>query len=142
MGKPLYILNGPNLNLLGTREPDVYGRTTLADIETACRERAHDLVFRQTNSEGELVDALHEAGEKASAAIVNPGAYTHTSIAIMDAAQAISIPVIEVHLSQTAAREEFRHTSYIGRAAAGTITGFGAHSYLLAVDAALKLTEG
>ena len=142
MGKPLYILNGPNLNLLGTREPEVYGTTTLADIESQCRDKAPDCIFRQTNSEGELVSLLHEAGENGSAAIVNPGAYTHTSIAIMDAAQALSIPVIEVHLSQTAAREDFRHASYIARAANGTISGFGAHGYALAIDAALNLVEG
>ena len=142
MGKPLYILNGPNLNLLGTREPDVYGTTTLADIEAQCRAKAPGCEFRQTNSEGDLVSLLHEAGEKGSAAIVNPGAYTHTSIALMDAAQAVAIPVIEIHLSQTAAREGFRHTSYLARAAHGTISGFGAASYALAIDAALNLVEG
>ena len=142
MSRPLYILNGPNLNLLGQREPEHYGSATLADIEAACREIAPGLVFRQTNIEGELIDHVHEAREKASALVINPGGYTHTSVALMDAVATLSIPVIEVHLSQTAAREEFRHISYVGRVATGTITGLGPLSYTLAVRAALDLGGG
>ena len=141
MAKPLYILNGPNLNLLGQREPAVYGTTTLEQIEAMCRETANgtEVTFHQTNHEGALIDLVHEARTNASALVINPGGLTHTSIALMDAVATLSIPVIEVHLSQTAAREDFRHTSYVGRVAMGTITGFGAHSYTLAVAAALQL---
>jgi len=140
MTKPVYILNGPNLNLLGTREPEVYGTMTLADIETACRSHADKLglsiEFRQSNHEGELIDWLHDANIKASAIIINPAAYTHTSVALHDAVRAIEPPVIEVHMSQTAARESFRHQSYIASAAQGSITGLGLASYLLGLDAA------
>ena len=141
MAKPLYILNGPNLNLLGQREPEVYGTTTLAEIEAMCRDAANgtDIAFHQTNHEGALIDLVHEARTHASALVINPGGLTHTSIALMDAVATLSIPVIEVHLSQTAAREDFRHTSYVGRVATGTITGLGAHAYTLAVAAALQL---
>jgi 3-dehydroquinate dehydratase II len=139
-GKPIYVLNGPNLNLLGTREPEIYGRASLADIEKACAERAAQLgrgvVFRQSNIEGELVDWLQEARDKACAVVLNAGAYTHTSVALHDAIKAIAIPVIETHLSNPAAREDFRHVSLVGRAAKGVIAGFGATSYLLAVEAA------
>ncbi len=143
MAKPIFVLNGPNLNLLGSREPHIYGSTTLAEIEALCRIRAEargrPLVFRQTNREGELVDWLHEAGRDACAVVLNAGAYTHTSIALHDAVKAIAPPVIETHLSNPLAREEFRHTSYIGAAARGTIAGFGALSYVLAVEAAADL---
>jgi 3-dehydroquinate dehydratase-2 len=139
-GKPIYVLNGPNLNLLGTREPAIYGHAGLADIERACAERAAQLgrqiVFRQSNIEGELVNWLQEAREKACAVVLNAGGYTHTSVAIHDAIKAIGVPVIETHLSNPAAREEFRHASLIARAAKGVIAGFGATSYLLAVEAA------
>jgi len=141
--KPLYVLNGPNLSLLGIREPEVYGRATLADIERACAARAAELgatlVFRQSNHEGQLIDWLHEAREKAALVIFNPGAYTHTSIALRDAVAAIDIPVIEIHLSNPAAREEFRHVSHVAPVAKGVIAGFGAHSYHLAIDAAVRL---
>jgi 3-dehydroquinate dehydratase-2 len=141
--KPLYVLNGPNLNLLGVREPDVYGRARLADIEAACAARAggHGLAidFRQTNHEGQLIDWLHEAREKAALVIFNPGAYTHTSVALRDAVAAIGVPVLEIHLSNPAAREEFRHVSHIAPVAKGVIAGFGAHSYTLAIDAAALL---
>ena len=144
-GKPIYVLNGPNLNLLGTREPEIYGRATLADIEQACAARAAQLgrqiVFRQSNIEGELVDWLHEARDKASAVVLNAGAYTHTSVALHDAIKAIAIPVIETHLSNPAAREDFRHVSLVGRAARGVIAGFGATSYLLAIEAAALLAN-
>ncbi len=138
--KPIYVLNGPNLNLLGTREPEIYGRVTLAEIEQACAARAAQLgralVFRQSNIEGELVDWLQEARDKACAVVLNAGAYTHTSVALHDAIKAIAIPVIETHLSNPAAREEFRHVSLVGKAAKGVIAGFGATSYLLALEAA------
>ncbi|WP_339747299.1 type II 3-dehydroquinate dehydratase [uncultured Maricaulis sp.] len=140
MTKPIYILNGPNLNLLGTREPDVYGTMTLDDIAAACSAHAGKLgrgvEFRQSNHEGVLIDWLHEANQKACAVIFNPGAYTHTSVALHDAVRAIEPPVIEVHLSQTAARETFRHHSFVASAARGSITGLGLASYLLGIDAA------
>ena len=139
----LHILNGPNLNLLGTREPGIYGGVTLAGIEEACRGHAtgHEVVFRQSNHEGELVDWLHEASDSAGV-ILNAGAYTHTSVALHDAIRAIAAPVIEVHLSNVFAREAFRHHSYISPAAKGVICGFGVNSYILAIDAiaALKTT--
>ncbi|MGK0266012.1 MAG: 3-dehydroquinate dehydratase-2 [Maricaulis sp.] len=141
MTKPIYILNGPNLNLLGSREPEIYGSMTLDDIAEACRAHAGELgqtvEFRQSNHEGVLIDWLHEANLKASAVIFNPGAYTHTSVALHDAVRAIEPPVIEVHLSQTAARETFRHHSFVASAARGSITGLGLASYLLGIDAAL-----
>ncbi|WP_417475814.1 type II 3-dehydroquinate dehydratase [Maricaulis sp.] len=141
MTKPIYILNGPNLNRLGTREPEIYGSMTLDDIAAACATHAGKLgqtvEFRQSNHEGVLIDWLHEANLEASAVIFNPGAYTHTSVALHDAVRAIEPPVIEVHLSQTAARETFRHHSFVASAARGSITGLGLASYLLGIDAAL-----
>lgn len=143
--KPIYVLNGPNLNLLGTREPHIYGHATLADIEAACAARAGQLgrtvVFRQSNIEGELVDWLQEARDKAGAVVLNAGAYTHTSVALHDAIKAIPIPVIETHLSNPAAREDFRQVSLVGKAAKGVIAGFGATSYLLAIEAAALLAN-
>ena len=143
--KPIYVLNGPNLNLLGTREPHIYGHVTLAEIEAACAARATQLgrtiVFRQSNIEGELVNWLQEARERSSAVILNAGAYTHTSVALHDAIKAIGVPVIETHLSNPAAREEFRHVSLVGQAAKGVIAGFGATSYLLAIEAASLLAQ-
>ncbi|MEZ6023166.1 MAG: type II 3-dehydroquinate dehydratase [Hyphomonadaceae bacterium] len=144
-GKPIYVLNGPNLNLLGTREPHIYGHTTLADIEQACVQRAGQLgrqvVFRQSNIEGELVDWLQEAKDKGCAVVLNAGAYTHTSVALHDAIKAIPVPVIETHLSNPVAREDFRHVSLVGKAAKGVIAGFGATSYLLAIEAAALLAN-
>lgn len=141
MTKPIYILNGPNLNLLGTREPEVYGADTLDQIKDKCAEQAskhgYSIVFHQSNHEGQLIDWLHDANVNGSAVVINPGAYTHTSIALHDAVRAIEPPVIEIHLSQTAAREPFRHQSYIASAAKGSITGFGVASYLLGIDAAV-----
>ncbi len=138
----IFILNGPNLNLLGEREPAVYGHTTLADIEYACRQRAEALGastdFRQSNAEGELIDWIHQARRDADALIINAGAYTHTSIAIMDALLALTIPVIEVHLSNIFRRESFRHHSYISQAATGLICGLGAKGYELAIEAAVS----
>jgi len=140
------LLNGPNLNLLGTREPEVYGRATLADIETACRERAKalglELDFRQSNSEGELVDWIQEASKGHAAIVINPGAYSHTSVAILDALQAAGLPVIEVHLSNIHKREPFRHHSYVSRVAQGVICGFGADGYRMAIEAAARLLNG
>ena len=137
-GKPIYVLNGPNLNLLGTREPEIYGRASLADIEKACVERAAQLgrtiVFRQSNVEGELVNWLQEARDKAAAVILNAGAYTHTSVAIRDAIAAIAVPVIEVHISNVFARESFRHHSHIAPVAKASLCGFGIEGYALAIE--------
>jgi len=144
MPDTIFVLNGPNLNLLGLREPDVYGHDTLDDIADRLEDRARELDLaidmRQSNHEGHLIDWLHEAQAKgAKAVILNPGAYTHTSVALHDAIKAIATPVIEVHLSNPHAREDFRHLSYVGRAAKGTIAGFGAVSYILALEAAARL---
>lgn len=135
----IHVLNGPNLNLLGVREPEIYGRDTLADIEQRCAKAAGEarIVFRQSNHEGVLVDWIQEAREGADALIINPAAYSHTSVALHDALKTLSIPVIELHLSNPAAREAFRHHSYVSSAATGVIAGFGAHGYELAVQAAL-----
>lgn len=139
MPKNIIVLNGPNLNLLGTREPETYGSTTLSEIETMVKKHAEPLGFnidfRQSNIEGKLVDWIQEAGNKADAIILNAAAYTHTSIALHDAISAISKPVIEVHLSNIFAREEYRHHSFVSDVAAGVICGFGAQGYILAVDA-------
>jgi len=137
----IHVLNGPNLNLLGVREPHIYGRETLADIEQRCVKAAGgaEIVFRQTNHEGVLVDWIQEARESAHALILNPAAYGHTSVALHDALKTLPIPVIELHLSNPAAREAFRHHSYVSSAATGVIAGFGANGYELAVQAALNL---
>ena len=139
MADIIFVLNGPNLNLLGTRQPDVYGRDTLGDIEAACTARAAELGlvvdFRQSNLEGELVGWIQEARGKAAGIVLNAGAYTHTSIAILDALQAVALPVIEVHLSNVFRREAFRHRSYVSLAATGVICGFGKRGYLLALEA-------
>ena len=145
MAKPIYVLNGPNLNLLGVREPHIYGSDTLDDVREACEARAHDfgrrVVFRQSNHEGELVDWIQEAREAACALVINPAAYGHTSIALLDALKASALPVIECHLSNPAAREDFRRASYVSLAAHGVVQGFGALSYELAVEAAARLAE-
>lgn len=140
----IYVLNGPNLNLLGTREPEIYGSETLDEIAGALEDRARELGFavdiRQSNHEGHLVDWLHEASaEGAKAVILNAGAYTHTSIALHDAIKAIAVPVIEVHLSNPHARESFRRRSFVAPVARGTIAGFGPLGYQLALDAASRL---
>lgn len=144
MTDTVFVLNGPNLNLLGTREPEIYGSDTLADIETSLVEQARGLGlavdFRQTNHEGVLVDWLHEArASGAKAVLLNAGAYTHTSIALLDAIRAIGVPVIEVHLSDPAQREAFRHVSYVGMAAVDEVKGLGARSYAVALDKAAVL---
>ena len=144
MPDTIFVLNGPNLNLLGTREPEIYGSDTLDDIAGMLEDRARDLDLtvdvRQSNHEGHLVDWMHEAQARgAKAVLLNAGAFTHTSIALHDCIKSICTPVIEVHLSNPHAREEFRHQSLVGRAAKGTIAGFGALSYLLALEAAARL---
>ncbi|PIB92038.1 type II 3-dehydroquinate dehydratase [Caulobacter sp. FWC2] len=143
MVKPIHVLSGPNLNLLGTREPEIYGKDTLEDVRTRCEARAAsrgvEVVFRQSNHEGVLIDWVHEARESASALIINPAGYGHTSIALLDALKALSIPVIECHLSNPAAREEFRRHTFVSLAATGIVSGFGAASYELALEAAFGL---
>jgi 3-dehydroquinate dehydratase-2 len=145
MASTIHILNGPNLNRLGLREPGIYGAVTLAEVERRVRERAgakgFEIVFRQSNHEGDLVDWLHEAADSAGI-VLNAGAYTHTSIALHDAIRAIAAPVVEVHLSNVFAREPFRHHSTISPVATGVICGFGAESYLLAIDALAQLRAG
>lgn len=138
-------LNGPNLNLLGTRQPEIYGRTTLSDIEAMVRERAEALgvviEFRQTNHEGELVTWTQQSRGKADAIVLNAAAYTHTSVALRDAITACEVPTIEIHLSNIHAREEFRHRSFIAPVCRGQISGFGARSYLLGLEAAVSINE-
>lgn len=144
MNDTVYVLNGPNLNLLGLREPEIYGTTTLDDIagmlEDRGRELGYEIDMRQSNHEGHLIDWLHEAmAEGARAVLLNAGGYTHTSVALHDAIKSITVPVIEVHLSNPKARESFRHHSYVGLAAAKTVEGYGAQSYLIALDAVAEL---
>ena len=144
MSKPIYVLSGPNLNLLGAREPEIYGHQTLEDVRKLCEARASSLgrevVFRQSNHEGELIDWIQEAREAACAIVINPAGYGHTSVAILDALKMVAIPIIECHLSNPAAREAFRHQTYVSLAATGVVAGFGAASYELAVEAAARLT--
>ena len=139
MEKPIHIINGPNLNLLGSREPEVYGTTTLADIEAMCAARAEQyglaVVCAQSNDEGEMVNLVQAARTQACGLIINAGAYSHTSVAILDALQAVALPIMEVHLSNIFAREEFRHHSYVSAVATGVICGLGAQGYEMAIDA-------
>ncbi|MEQ8248477.1 MAG: type II 3-dehydroquinate dehydratase [Alphaproteobacteria bacterium] len=139
----ILVLNGPNLNLLGTRETDIYGTVSLADIEAAVRRRADAarfaVEFHQSNSEAQLVDWVQGARGRAAGLIVNAGAYTHTSVALLDALRMVDVPIVEVHLSNIFRREEFRHHSYVSQAATGMITGLGPHGYELAVDALTTL---
>jgi len=143
MAKPIHVLSGPNLNLLGVREPEIYGRDTLADIQARCeaRAKAHglSLVFRQSNHEGQLIDWVQEARTDACALVINPAGYGHTSVALLDALKTLAIPVIECHLSNPAARESFRRETFVSLAATGVVSGFGAASYDLAVEAAAGL---
>jgi len=144
MADTIYVLNGPNLNLLGLREPEIYGTDTLDDIAGRLEDRARELgltiEMRQSNHEGHLIDWMHEAqAQGAKAILLNAGALTHTSLGLYDACRSIRTPVIEVHLSNPAAREAYRHHSYVGQAAKGTIAGFGALSYMLALEAAAHL---
>lgn len=137
MPKPVFILNGPNLNLLGKRQPEVYGHETLADVEGLCQAVAAELGlgidFRQTNAEHQVVDWIQEARETAQGIIINPAAYSHTSVAILDALKACECPILEVHVSNIHRRESFRHHSYVTQAATGVVAGFGTHGYLLAL---------
>ena len=141
----IYVLNGPNLNLLGAREPEVYGRTTLAEIgkavDTHARAKGFTVTFRQTNHEGELIDWLQEAGRKSCGVILNAAAYTHTSVGLHDAIKALDQPLIEVHLSNPYAREPFRHHSYVSPVASGVICGFKETGYILAIDALASLLK-
>lgn len=143
--KPVFLLNGPNLNLLGRREPEIYGYQTLSDIEAECKKTASslgfELDFRQSNAEGTLVDWIQEAMDGASGLIVNPGAYTHTSIAMLDALSALTIPKIELHLSNIHAREEFRHKSITAAAMDSVMMGFGASGYPLALEAIKRVID-
>ncbi len=145
MPKPIYVLNGPNLNLLGVREPEIYGHDTLGDIQARCERRAaslgHEIVFRQTNHEGELIDWVQEAREKACALVINPAGYGHTSVALLDALNTLDAPIVECHLSNPAARERFRRSTYVSLAAKGVVSGFGAASYELAIEAAAGLVR-
>ncbi|SJZ83991.1 type II 3-dehydroquinate dehydratase [Consotaella salsifontis] len=139
MAKSLLVLNGPNLNLLGTRQPEVYGSTTLSDVEAMCRAAGERLglaiEFRQSNHEGVLVDWIHQAKGRHSGIVLNAGAYTHTSIALMDAISSVELPVAEVHLSNIHRREAFRHVSYISKVALGMICGFGPFGYVMSIEA-------
>ena len=141
----ILIVNGPNLNTLGTREPEIYGTETLADINAACQKTGSGLGLEvecyQSNHEGELVTKIQEAGKAHAGVIINAGAYTHTSIAVMDALLTLKIPVIEVHMSNIFRREEFRHESYVSKAAKGVICGFGSNSYHLAISALAQLLK-
>jgi 3-dehydroquinate dehydratase-2 len=143
MPKPIFVLSGPNLNLLGSREPHIYGTTTLDDVRALCDARAgalgYAVVFRQSNHEGELIDWIQEAREAASALVLNPAGFGHTSISILDALKTLAIPIVECHLSNPAAREDFRRTTYVSLAATGVVSGFGAKSYVLALEAAAGL---
>jgi len=139
MTRPVYVLNGPNLNLLGQREPEHYGILTLDDIQDLCIETGErlgfEIAFRQSNHEGELVDWIQEAGAESSAVLINAGAYTHTSVAVLDALKTVPVPAVEVHLSNIFSREPFRHHSYVSPAAHGIICGFGAKGYELGLEA-------
>jgi 3-dehydroquinate dehydratase II len=144
------IMNGPNLNLLGTRKPEVYGTTTLADVEKLCTDAAAklglDVDFKQSNHEGQLIDWIHETGAAVKAgesigAVFNPGAFTHTSVALHDAIEAASLPLIECHISNVHKREEFRHHSFISPVASGIIVGFGVHGYVLAINGLHQLSQ-
>ena len=145
MSKPIYILNGPNLNLLGTREPHIYGATTLRQVEEMCKARAEKrgltISFHQSNSEAQIIDWIHGGINGADGIIINPAAFTHTSVAILDALNMVKIPIIELHISNPHKREAFRHHSYVTLAATALICGLGANGYPLAVDAMADLLE-
>jgi 3-dehydroquinate dehydratase II len=145
MSRIVYVLNGPNLNLLGKRQPHIYGHETLADVEAECRRTAVDLaleiVFHQSNREYEIIDWIHEARERAGGIVINPAAFTHTSVAILDALNACDIPIIEVHISNVHKREAFRHHSYVSTIASGVIAGFGTQGYPLALQRLARLID-
>ena len=143
MSKPIFVINGPNLNLLGTREPEAYGTQSLDDIKEICIKTAktfgRDVTFFQSNIEGELIDFIQQAGHEGAGIVINPAAYTHTSVALHDALKAVDVPSIEIHLSQPAKRESFRRRSYVAEAVHGTISGFGVDSYVLGLQALSNL---
>ncbi len=143
MTQTIYVLNGPNLNLLGKRQPEIYGRETLADVEAACRETAGrlglEIAFHQSNHEGQIVDWIHEARDHGAGIVINPAAFTHTSVAVLDALNAFDGPVIEVHISNVHKREAFRHHSYVSLRADGVIAGFGTQGYTLALERMARL---
>ena len=143
MSKPIFVINGPNLNLLGTREPEVYGTQTLDDIEEICVKTAkkfgRKIIFVQSNIEGELIDFIQQAGREGVGIVINPAAYTHTSVALHDALKAVDVPSVEIHLSQPPKRESFRRRSYVAEAVHGTISGFGVDSYVLGLQALSNL---
>ena len=143
MTRMVYVLNGPNLNLLGKRQPQIYGHETLADVEQACRETAAglglEIRFHQSNREYEIIDWIHEAREAAAGIVINPAAFTHTSVAILDALKTFEGPIIEVHISNVHQRESFRHHSYVTLAASGVIAGFGTQGYTLALQRVARL---
>jgi 3-dehydroquinate dehydratase-2 len=145
MSRIVYVLNGPNLNLLGKRQPHIYGHETLADVEAECRrtaaELALEIVFHQSNREYEIIDWIHEARERAGGIVINPAAFTHTSVAILDALNACDIPIIEVHISNVHKREAFRHHSYVSTVASGVIAGFGTQGYPLALQRLARLID-
>jgi 3-dehydroquinate dehydratase II len=146
VAKPILILNGPNLNMLGTREPEIYGTTTLADVEAMCgvraKARGHEIAFHQSNHEGQIIEWIHGGIAEAAGIIINAAALTHTSVAIQDALKMFKGPIIELHISNLHKREAFRHHSYVTAAATGMICGFGVNGYALAVDAMADLLEG
>jgi 3-dehydroquinate dehydratase II len=143
VSRTVFVLNGPNLNLLGKRQPEIYGHETLADVDAVCREAGKELgltiEFRQSNREYELIEWIHEARERAAAIVINPAAYTHTSVAILDALSAFEGPIIEVHLSNIHKREPFRHRSFVSGVASGVLAGFGAQGYGLALQRVARL---
>lgn len=145
MSRLVYVLNGPNLNLLGKRQPAIYGYETLADVEADCRRTAEELkleiAFRQSNAEHQIIDWIHEAREQASGIVINPAALTHTSVAILDALNACEFPIIEVHISNVHRRESFRHHSYVSLVASGVIAGFGTQGYTLALQRLARLID-
>jgi 3-dehydroquinate dehydratase-2 len=143
MSKMIFVLNGPNLNLLGTRETEIYGHISLADVKSMCEARAEELAleifFEQSNSEAQIIDWIHEAISSAKGVIINPAAFTHTSLAILDALKNVQCPIIELHISNPHKRESFRHHSYVTFAATGLIAGFGINGYVMAIDAMAEL---
>jgi 3-dehydroquinate dehydratase-2 len=146
MAKTIYVLNGPNLNLLGLRQPEIYGTATLKDVEALCRETAkplgYEIDFRQSNREGEIVEFIHDAFfKKAAGIVINPAGYTNTSIAILDAIYGIKIPTIEIHISNIHQREEFRHHSFVSKGAKGVICGFGIYGYAMAINGLVELIK-
>lgn len=145
MKKLIYILNGPNLNLLGEREPDIYGSNSIGDVKNLAKEfvksKNAEIIFKQSNYEGELIELIHDARKKSDGLIINPAGYTHTSVAIYDALLLLNIPVIEVHISNIYRREKFRHSSYISMAADSVISGFGIDGYIFALESIIKTIE-